>query len=428
MRFDYTCHGTAKYQQASVLIGLKKVLDSTPTPGLGAFFNTVCGSSKHSSAALDFASIPALAPFQFAKSSDFALLSADGTGTTSSGPCSTTTGKCFNNAAIFTWLYGNNHLPLFPVTASEWAALQAMIPAPPLVTTVVTTGGSTGGPCDTTPVTHTHINYQAEYANIEVDRMCLVFEGLAGAAAREARCCKYCTCKEELTPTTTTSTPPKELYCFDCVWDEIMYAILATLIVWRLCNCCFGGYVTGTWYELDFAKEGLRPSEDLDRGYSPMIASVRPMVTSSADAPWRQSFCRVGICTLIVTVAVYLLINIVDYLLTVKVFKKELCIKIFDFEKSAYDGKVNGDGCLFGLFGFYDNRSYANIVVDAVCWERLLGLMCVTWLSIWWVYLYQLCFESRGMKEVTVIETEYSAAGGAAAGGGGGGGAIGTVI
>jgi len=248
--------------------------------------------------------------------------------------------------------------------------------------------------------------YFIEYGFIMTDRICMHFPELQG----NNNCCKFCYTPG--TTTTSSSLPCPPPYCYDCTWDEIWYAILATLIVWRVMRCCFGdGQRSGYWYYWSEKTRGT--------GYEP----YSPMVTAplSAYEEGKGICCGVAcstcFCALIATICTYYFINCLDYWVTVCILKKEMCIKLFSFEYSVWDGHIMGDGSIFGIFDWYDWHSYSCGIQDIVCWLRLSGLMLVTWMSVWWVYVWAVLSEAKAVKEILVTETTFTSAEGYAAGG-----------
>jgi hypothetical protein len=235
MRFDYTCTGSS-FPTASVLVGLKKVPDHAQTPGLAAFFDNVCPvpGAKSTATNLDFSKILTEFGANFAKSVDSQIISSS---------------HCFKTAAIFTLLNEENHLPIFPVTASDWDRLVRMIPEPFSPAAPTPTGSN---PCSPTPAVEPPHYY--EYGFAVVDRICLDLPDLVASRKTIApahTCCKYC---HQSTPEKLTTTlpyvppPPTEEYCFDCVYDEMLYAILATIIVHRIAKCFFEGICSAEDY------------------------------------------------------------------------------------------------------------------------------------------------------------------------------------
>jgi len=415
MRFDYRCSGQ-KYgwTESSIMIGLKKVPEGTPTPGLGAFFKAVC--TKGPATSLYFASIINQGSFQWVKSADQEIISSP---------------NCFDKGAIFTFLSWENYFPIFPVTESDWDYLASIIPAPWIPSQhrphpVLPPGGNTGpsSPCDTTtpslssPCDTTTPNvpvpvYFIEYGFAVVDRICLHFPEMPG----DNKCCKFC--YQQTTTTTTPTRPCPPPYCYDCTWDEIWYALLATCIVWRFMRCCCGGASVSAFW---FYWSGYDPHNGL-KPYEPMIRGPRNVYDAN-QAPFLRVFCTTGMSSLLVTGLTYFFINMMDFLISEVFLKKEMCIKILNFELGqSLAAHVQGGGAIFGIFDWYDYHYYACGIMDIVCFWRLAGLAWVTWMSVWWVYLWALQSEMMGMKEVIVVETEYKVAEGAAAGAGAGGGA-----
>merc|ERR1719201_2534687 len=128
---------------------------------------------------------------------------------------------------------------------------------------------------------------------------------------------------------------------------------------------------------------------------------------------FRRASCGLAMCTFFSTLIAYFVVHQLDFLITEKWMKKEMCIKIYSWEASDMPGTPSD----WGSWTFrYDNKHYHLDIFDRVCFFRLLGLIVVTWFTVWFVYAYSRFKQVQAEKVTRYTETEFI--GGAGGGGG----------
>merc|ERR1712217_369508 len=81
----------------------------------------------------------------------------------------------------------------------------------------------------------------------------------------------------------------------------------------------------------------------------------------------------------------YYIINICDYVITVLIAKREMCIKILNFNYDDAKGLPFSGGA--SIFWEYENNpNYVYEYFNDVCYFRLWGLIFITWCTIFYVY------------------------------------------
>jgi len=357
LRFDYgfcPIGHLVTGEQSFILIGLKKVRDGTPTPGLVDFFKGVCSNSPASLMNLTRGMNCSGSSVDFLQMKPF--------------------GTCFKESSAFTILDRDNGFPVFPVTDTDWAWLQSQLPVE----------AANENPCAPSPVP------KITYGEVVVDRMCLRLDGVS-------ECSKYCTkyCEPFLSGNTTTGTttmPINPPICFDCEWYmEALTSLFATYIaIWLSHSCweCFGqrGYA---WYYHTLGK-----GRD-DSPYSPMLTSANQSVLHSGVRPdiFAFSVVSMGFMSLFWTISAFYLVNLIDYVFEEVIFGWDMCLKLWSFEFDV--SKAWNDG--------------TNIMVppNQDCWFRFLALIIITWLSIWFLFSYWQYWKVAAVREIITTEKEF---------------------
>jgi hypothetical protein len=374
LRLDYDHCVGGPDKQMTIMVGLRQVAGNVRVPGLKQFFEGVCAGGNKA-VSLDFSTIPFGANYQWANSGDYQFMHS------SQG--------CFRPVSVITFLDQNNHFPLFPVHEDEWEWLLQQLPVPGDVYYKLSPDET--DPCSTKKVPV----YPEVYGHMKVDRLCLKFPDLQG----DNICGKYCYPPQREEERISTTPPPDHKdECFDCAWDEMWYALLATFIVYwgvqktaRLCRA-----KGGEWYYTEIPPDG----EILRMTQAKRFADY--VVAPSARAWWGYF-----ISAFFWSVCVYHAINVFDWLITTHLiigsFAKDtqVCIKVWEWQRRAADKSITTT---------YSDLGYSNIgnaevsVKNDVCPLRLWGLILITWLAVtqcmhWW-------FRSKvvGEKKVVVIE------------------------
>jgi hypothetical protein len=398
MRWDYGNCPVGIAKKASIIVGLKKVADSVPTPELGAFLNDVCydeGQETVQDAVLDFSvfrdNTPPPAwnetkskPLCWVNSADVALF--------------TSSHNCFEPGMIITFTDQNNHFPVFPVKAADWDWLISKLPTTPGPAQV--SAPVLKDPC--APVAPIDPAYAHVYGSITVDRVCVSFTGLEC----DNQCGKNCTAMAEQSGQTssTTTLAPVPAQCYDCEFEDIVYACIATFIVFFLTHY---SYKMTTVERAEWYYQAV--------GGDAMMGAIKAPVAETSyrcDLFWCAIF-GIVLLTLLYTVITYLILNLIHAFLIVNLIGSKICVKLYDWQTA------NDEAALTGGVTWHSGESYADYYIhNDVCPFRLLPLMLATWLSLLALFCYWRYFQVVAVKEVTFVETETLAA----QGGGGGGG------
>lgn len=394
MRLDYDDCPVGPGRQATVLIGLKKVPDSTVTPGLRAFFEHVCASNA-SSASL------------FERQLRFDLNSHSGSCFAYSATAQVLSSEhnCFDPVMVFTLLDSQNYFPLFSVTDSEWAWLVKNIPAMvPAGAAIQSTAAAASEPCakPVAPVT-THAKVYGHSVN---DRFCVKF--LDGAFACDNDCGKFMTAEllsiDQPLPLKSSICET----CYDCEYDKILYAFFGTLLAFYITHWI---YFKSSATELTMSWTGyLKPGESYykssqinDSGGYTQISSpskVHPDLLC-------QAIIAFGIMALIVTLLSYAIVSACNFFVTVQLKQKEMCLKVWPFQ-SQFNSTFRSEnqphwGLLEGETPYF--------CFNQACMFRILDLILATWLPLWALFAYWRMYQVQ-VKSSTptfvVEETEVS--------------------
>jgi hypothetical protein len=382
MRLDYDRCGIGPAKQATIMVGLRKVPDNYgATPGLADFFKQVCEPSTDNAqlqTRLRFDLIDTLTSNGcFAHSADMTFMKSNS--------------NCFDPAVVFTFLDYNNHFPVFPVKDSEWSYFVEKVPkmGKPVVDGPIAT---TPSPC--APV----VPPPPVYSHIIADRVCVAMPDLECSST----CGKFC---EPVVPKNfTTTSYPFCRVCYDCEVDEIWYAVFGTILTFWLCSCCYSSSQTSSWFWSGMGKE-----------YSPLVTAVE---NGAVNRPtWSRTTSAFGCMSLMMSFCSYYFINMVNYWIVVVLHKKEMCVKVWDFE-TALGGAASAYGSTHFSLGT-GHSQYA--CYNDVCYFRMFGLIFCTWLSLWALFSYW--FWHVQLETITVeakreeVIVEAGGGGGAAMGG-----------
>jgi len=201
----------------------------------------------------------------------------------------------------------------------------------------------------------------------------------------------------------TTTTAPVCVTCYDCEWDEVIYAFWGTLLVFWLVQFCYRNCVPQNMRWFWMARDSV-PYSQLTR-------------VSQADfgrpGEYCPAVCAFSLLTLIVTFIVYYgILNMLNYLLIVVWQKKEMCLKIWDWQTNLDNG-YGWETAFHWVFGEMFTTGYATkrfSCFNDVCPLRLLGLVITTWLCLsalfaYWRYYLQIeTMQSEVKTEETVVE------------------------
>jgi len=452
LRFDYGQCSLGQATQATILVGLRKVPDNYgETPNLRQFFTDVCDDEANETkddAKLRFDVIEVIKGLNgkdawgcWANSADMTLMYSDA--------------SCFNPAMVLTLLDVNNHFPVFPVKDSEWEYFVNKIPpmqeaglAPIQTTTEApTTTTVTDAPKPTTttefdpcappapaapgaptlppaPVPdsckpQTPPEHPKVYGHVVMDRLCIAMPELHC----HNDCGKVCLAVAPKSVTTTTS-PGVCKACYDCEWDEVIYAFWGTLLVFWLVQCCHRNCVTQDMSWIWMPRDSLPPYSLLNP--QPGCRLPGAQVAQPDTTVTQADFGRAGafgpalftfsLLTLIVTFIVYYgILNMLNYLIVVVWWKKEMCLKIWSFQTNLDQG-YGWESALHWAWFWFDSFAFQNGYAtkrfncfNDFCPERLLGLVITTWLCLTalfahWRYFYMTV--ETAQSYVTTEETK----------------------
>lgn len=365
LRLDYVdcVYGTS--QKATVLVGLKKVPDGSMGvgPGLANFFRGVCGgpdAQSSTDAYLRFGNIEGGLGHCDIFSATMQTMQSEH--------------NCFDSATVFTLLDRNNYFPLLTVTDSDWNWILANVPkAPhPFGAAGVIAATANPSPCAKAPPPPKEV-FPKVYGHLVADRV--------SVAIPEFNCSSYAskfchradllsTNFEQAQPTYTPCTT-----CYDCAYDDIAYAIAATILAFFILHPIHCHYFSCSW------KPGAT--------HSKKIYDVGP------PRSLRYTLGFFLLTSLVWSVFAYLIVNMANYLVVVKLMEKEMCLKIFNFQtnnETAAEGRNH-----FSLFGSLDeNHEDVYSCHNEVCPWRLVPLVLTTWLSL---YVFFFIWRNRMIRE-----------------------------
>jgi len=389
LRLDYENCAFGVAKQATILVGLKKVPDDVgSTPGLAAFFQDVCGeqeatvrtlSGSPADVQLRFDLIPsAMQPTALGTPQTcFAVSASMQLFTSYAHP-----DPCFEPAMVFTLLDINDHFPVFPVKDSEWDWMLSQIPKPKQPLAAASTDfGPTPPPDPCGP--EQEAVWPKVYGNVIADRVCMAFPDLGC----DNDCGKTCVVKKILSiDTTPAPSYPSCVTCYDCELDEAVYAILATFLVFNICNIIYRSSLTERVSSYTLPHEHTEQISSGAASYASMSSFItQPHIASHASEGYSRAFMGFGFLSLIVTIFVYILINILNHMVVVVLMKKEMCVKLFSFETNLL--LANNDWKHAEHWGLLTGSNTYECHNEP-CPGRLLGLILATWLSLWCLFAY----------------------------------------
>lgn len=311
LRLDYGHCQKMATEQAFIMVGLKKVANDTLTPNLRGFFEETCDPNRNKSLPfpeqfLDLRQAIGYGDYCFAASADMQKMRSLIPG-------------CFNTSTAYTFLDGVDEFPLLPVTEGDWDWLISNLPVQSMAVDTLS------NPC--APVNH-HIR---TYGSVTVDRLCVNFEGLTHLGKKcNNKCGKWCEAVEQMSALMPMAPPAG--YCYDCEFQEALYLIIAPPIVMYLTYYVFLAFSQ--------AKKGMgwKPANPEDAAYR-TIAQQQGGVNQGNLHTFRERFGfhprrmrNVAIIAGLATLFVFIILNLVDYVITVKILGHTQCIRIFPFQ------------------------------------------------------------------------------------------------
>jgi len=418
MRLDYVDCGYGPAKKATILVGLRKVPETTETPGLAAFFQDVCGAKPGAQKANLSLRLKTEFPKCWANSADMQLLTSDK--------------DCFDAALVITLLDTANHFPIFPVKDSEWAWLLSVIARPehPLAAADVHAPAPDPNPC-AKPAPPPQEIFPKVYGNLLADRLCVAMPEMGC----DNECGKTCGAVRAL----SVGDPKKSCTaCFDCEIDEMLYAVLATLLAFNVVQFIYKSCLEKSMQWL-FNEGRVHPKTAVSHQvWDSNTYSDLQMPTTHNQGGVHDNYhpntgygCAVlsmGIVSFFISVGSYYLLNMIQYLIVVKGQGKEMCVKLFDFQTNLATNSSTWQSWDEGaqIVGFWSWG--ADRVVDCyndVCPQRLLGLMICTWLSLWSIFAY---WRREWAAKATVMKLQEKSHYMISGAGGGGGGAGGCIV
>jgi len=367
LRLDYDDCPFGPAKKATLLIGLRKVRDNWgKTPGLGDFFKDACakGSEGRRDSKLRFDHAfgtyqTAAGPGCWAQSADYTLMTSER--------------NCFEPAMVFTLMDDQNHIPLFPVTDSEWEYLQKTIPTKP----AVPAGGVTpvdAGPC--APRTPEGQPVKV-YGHILQNRMCI--------GMPELGCDNSCgkVCKPPTVQSGTTTTAPQTCTtCYDCERSEMCYAFFCTILAFVICNTwhkhCYNGICAGRFIGTSAFESSTQRSWNSDmRMPEQPYSQISPPLKALNQKTWPGACIGMFFLSFVSTLLAFTIVNCLDYCISVHWYGEEMCLKVFDWQNHYY------------LSGYWNGGNDRTLTChNKVCFFRLWGLFAAVWFSLWGLFCH----------------------------------------
>jgi len=407
MRLDYAC-SVGRHKAATVLIGLRKVPDGIGrTPGLGKFFKRVCENSTNvtndETLAFDLIDSMSMTGASFAKSADMLVMES--------------AKDCFESGVVYTFLDENSNLPVFPVTDSEWDYFVINLPRSK-------NGLCTGGgpipkqaPCaeqvTAPPQTCFHPKV---YGHVIADRVCLHFaDSYMDGRVDKNDCHPSCGPPNfsEKVKIHTTFTPPQTkpcATCYDCEGDDVVYAILGTWLTFFLSMNFYRRLNPEKKKELVIIENPSQKGflgiggDKVDKYYAKSMnnrncGSSCLSFTDICDVYGPAT--KFGAMVLAFTCIVYFVIlNIVNYLVTVLGMRKEMCLKLWSWQTNV-DGHWNIGGLPMADMWNATTDSWSNmehwsaahgnrryVCYNEACPGRILPLILITWLCMVALFIF----------------------------------------
>jgi len=208
-----------------------------------------------------------------------------------------------------------------------------------------------------------------------MDRVCIAMPDLNC----HNDCGKVCT---PITPKTlTTTTAPACTTCYDCEWDEVIYAFWGTLVCFWITHTIYRN-TASTVQEWYWTQRNSVP-------YSQLVGA-RNAGPINPPICWHAIW-GFGLLTLFTSLfSYYVVVSLANYTVVVLWQKKEMCLKVYDFQ-TALSGTNQWQTAFHWSFGqFFSTGSITTrfACFNDVCPDRLLGLVVTTWLSLWMLFGY----------------------------------------
>lgn len=386
LRLDYGNCPNALNAQAFVMVGLKKVANGVAHPNVKGFFEDVCVTNPRTSPgiALDLQRAGSTATNCFATSVDMEYFSS-------------LDGKCFPEGMAFQMLNSLNGAPVLPVPEMDWAWIEAQLPVG---------AHPADDACATT-------NPKQMFGKVIMDRVCLQFQGLqAGCQNQCGSSCGSVSPQNVNTTTTFAVLPSVSKECPLCDWQEVVYAILGTLIAGFMsyyATLAIAQKMVLTWQYQELP--GFTDT-DTENIFAPTVKADTNVFNSSIvvdkDDGWstyKRACCAIAVLTLVFSFMAYYLLNVFEtiFILLINAIwnlvspgngNLKQCIRLLPFQHDIWSDQT-GRGLLW----------------SGECYGRMLDMIIVTWISLflslcYWRYNLRRKFRQVILTEKIITEEE----------------------
>lgn len=203
---------------------------------------------------------------------------------------------------------------------------------------------------------------------------------------------------------------PACVTCYDCEWDEVIYAFWGTLLVFWLVQFLYRNCVPQAYGWFWMPRDSV-PYSQLT------TVSQADFGRPGAFVPALLGF---SLLTLICTVIVYyFILNMLNYLVIVVWQKKEMCLKVWDWQTNLGDNGYGWQTAFHFVFGELFTTGYNTHRFSCYndwCPLRLLGLVITTWLCLtalfgYWRYYYMIVETMQSKVETEELAVEMTAGG-----------------